>query len=64
MSSSDDEEKIFEDAELLKWAQEAPEPLGYDSTPSEEERIAHDHAVREHARRKPRTRSRYDTRGR
>lgn len=63
MANSDDEAAIAERDALLRWADEAPEPAGdYDHAPSEEASIAHDHAVREWKKRKPRTRSKYNDR--
>lgn len=59
MLTSDDEEKIAEDHALLEWAQNAPhEPWGWDHAPTEEERIAHEEAVKKHYAEKPRTRRR------
>jgi hypothetical protein len=61
MANSDDEGAIAERDALLRWADEAPEnPGSYDHAPSEEASIAHDHAVREWKKRKPRTRPKYD----
>jgi len=60
MATSDDEEKIMEDHALLEWAREAPRELGWDDTPTEEERIAHEEAVKHHYAKKPRVRDPYD----
>jgi len=57
MGLRDDDPSIYEDRALLEWARQAPRPRGYDDGPmSEEESAARDHAVREHAKRKPHVR--------
>lgn len=61
MASSDDEAKIMEDHALLEWARQAPQPSwDYDRGPTEDERDAHDRAVRDHHSRRPNTRNPYE----
>lgn len=65
MGLRDDDPRIYEDRDLLDWAREYPTPPGdYDHAASEEDKAAHEYAVRKWRERRPNTSSGYDDRGR
>ncbi|OGN02328.1 MAG: hypothetical protein A2651_01015 [Candidatus Yanofskybacteria bacterium RIFCSPHIGHO2_01_FULL_42_12] len=61
MASSDDEEQIFEDHELLEWARQTPKsPRSYDNpNPTEDELAFHEEEKRRWLEKKPKTRNPY-----